>query len=150
MNEPTEIIVHCSATKPDWMEGASDAEKFNEIRRWHLARGFNDIGYHWIIFRSGRWVAGRDESVYGAHVKGHNVNTIGICLLGGFGSEADDYFQEHFTVGQKAALVTLIQDIRTRHNIKKISGHNQYANKACPGFRVNEMFDSPLLGEKGV
>lgn len=65
-----EIIVHCAATRPNWMAGRPIAEKVAEIRRWHLANGWKDIGYHWIIDRPGTVLAGRPETVIGAHTVG--------------------------------------------------------------------------------
>jgi N-acetylmuramoyl-L-alanine amidase len=81
MREINKIIVHCSATR--------EGENFEvaEIRKWHLARGFNDIGYHFYIDLYGEIHKGRDISKIGAHCKGHNRNSIGICYCGGV--EAD-------------------------------------------------------------
>ena len=131
-----EIIVHCSATRPEWMEGRPLAEKRAEIKRWHLARGWDDIGYHWLIDRDGKVMAGRPETVPGAHVEGHNAGTIGVCLIGGFGSAETDPFGLHFAVAQDASLRQLIQGIGMRTPIRRVSGHNEYAAKACPGFNV--------------
>ena len=131
-----EIIVHCSATRPDWMEDEPIQSKRAEIRRWHLAKGWADIGYHWLIDRDGKVLAGRAETVIGAHVEGHNAGTIGICLIGGHGSAADDRFDQHYTPAQDVTLRQIISSISTRTQIRTISGHNQYAPKACPGFYV--------------
>ena len=133
-----EIIVHCAATRPEWMEGQPIAEKVAEIRRWHLANGWNDIGYHWIIDRDGKVLAGRPETVVGAHTVGHNSGTIGICLIGGHGSAETDRFSDHFTPQQDMTLRQMIDAISARTAISKISGHNEYAAKACPGFRVSQ------------
>ena len=132
-----EIILHCSATRPEWMGGAPLAAKVAEIRRWHMQdRGWRNIGYHWIIDRDGQRAPGRRETEIGAHVVGHNRGTIGICLIGGFGADADDEFGDHFTKAQERTLRALIADIRSRTQITKVTGHNAYAAKACPGFRV--------------
>ena len=136
MRPINEVIIHCTATRPEWWADRSAEEKVREVRDWHLKRGFNDVGYHWLIDRDGTVVAGRPEEKTGAHVKGHNTGTIGISLFGGHGSSADDQFSEHFTWAQEEALRNLIQQIEQRHNIRKISGHNEYSTKACPGFRV--------------
>lgn len=131
-----EIIVHCSATRPDWMAGRTIAEKVAEIRRWHLANGWNDIGYHWIIDRDGKVLAGRAETVIGAHTVGKNSGTIGICLIGGHGSAETDSFSTHFTHQQDVTLGQMIDAISSRTQIERVSGHNEYAAKACPGFNV--------------
>ena len=137
----TEIILHCADTRPDWMAGRSLAEKVAEIRRWHVEqRGWRDIGYHWVIDRDGAVSPGRRDTEIGAHVEGHNRGTIAICLLGGFGSSANDLFEKHFTDAQAAAVKRLIGEIQGRTAIRKVRGHNDYAAKACPGFRVNAAF----------
>lgn len=142
MRNINEIVVHCTATRPKWWEGRSAEEKAREVRQWHLDRGFNDIGYHWLIDRDGTIVKGRDESKTGAHVKGHNANTIGISLFGGHGSSSDDQFSDNYTPAQETALRQLIAEIEMRYNIQKVSGHNEYSTKACPGFRVSEFLNS--------
>lgn len=133
-----EIIVHCSATRPDWYEGTSLNAKRAEIRRWHMAppNNWKDIGYHWLIDRDGAILAGRAETVIGAHVEGRNQGTIGICLIGGHGSAETDDPRQHFTDRQLTSLRQQIQAISMRTQITTISGHNQYAAKACPGFNV--------------
>jgi len=143
MRKINEIIVHCTATTPNWWEGRSSEEKVREVRDWHLKRGWSDIGYHWLIDRDGTVVQGRPEEKIGAHVKGHNTGTIGISLFGGHGSSADDDFNDHFTWAQEEALRNLIGEIEQRYDIQKVSGHNEYSSKACPGFRVG-----PFLNKK--
>lgn len=133
-----EIVVHCSATPPDWMEKATLQEQRAEIRRWHLANGWSDIGYHWLVGRRGDVLAGRPETVIGAGVLGHNAGVIHVCLIGGFGSAATDRFSEHFTAAQDVSARHLLQAIGMRTQIGLISGHNQYAAKACPGFTVSQ------------
>ena len=133
----TEIILHCSDTRPDWMAGRPIADKVAEIRRWHVEeRGWRDIGYHWVIDRDGAVASGRPETEIGAHVEGHNRGTIGICLLGGYRTKAGDAFEMNFKPAQAAAVKRLICEIRGRAAIRKLSGHNDYATKECPGFRV--------------
>lgn len=133
----TEIIIHCSATKPGWRDGSSAQKKVDEIRQWHLTLGWHDIGYHYLIDRDGEIVEGRPVEKTGAHVKGHNIGTIGICLFGGHGSSANDKFEDNFTEDQEQSLKRLILSLRNRFpSITKISGHNQYASRACPGFYV--------------
>jgi hypothetical protein len=137
MRQIDEIIIHCSATRPDWWKSKSAKQKLNEVRKWHLNRGWSDVGYHYMIDRDGTVVVGRDVERAGAHVLGHNKNSIGICLFGGHGSSASDKFQDNFTPDQEAALVKLIAKLREDFpSIVRISGHNQYSAKACPGFSV--------------
>lgn len=133
----TEIILHCADTRPDWMAGRPIAEKVAEIRRWHVEkRGWRDIGYHWVVDRDGAVAPGRPETAIGAHVEGHNRGTIGICLLGGYGALADDKFERNFTQAQASGVSRLISEIERRASIARLSGHNDYAAKSCPGFQV--------------
>lgn len=138
MRPLNEIIVHCTATPADWWAGKRTSEKVAEVKRWHVKdRGWSDIGYHFLIDRDGTVVKGRPLEKVGAHVQGRNTGTIGISLFGGHGSAATDKFEEHFTPEQNAALLGLITDLRKQYpTIAQISGHNQWAAKACPGFNV--------------
>ena len=77
MRNINEIIVHCAATP----EGKDFTVA--DIRRWHKARGWSDIGYHYVVYRDGSVHKGRPVSKVGAHVRGRNRNTIGICYIGG-------------------------------------------------------------------
>jgi N-acetylmuramoyl-L-alanine amidase len=143
----TEIILHCADTRPEWMAGRPIAEKVAEIRRWHVEqRGWRDIGYHWVIDRDGTAAPGRSETEIGAHVEGHNRGTIGICLLGGFGASADDAFEKNFTSAQATAVKWMIGKIKGRATIRRVSGHNDYAAKACPGFRISYFHKEREIG----
>jgi N-acetylmuramoyl-L-alanine amidase len=151
MRKLTEIIVHCSATRPEWMDNRPTEDKVEEIRRWHVEdRGWSDIGYHYIIDRDGTVKEGRSMERDGAHVRGHNKGTVGICLLGGFGSSENDSPHDHYTPSQLASLRMLIADMEAQHTtISKVSGHNEYAAKACPGFRVQTWLkDTEPKGDK--
>ena len=132
-----EIVVHCTATRPEWMAAGSLVQKFTEIRRWHVKdRGWSDIGYHHVIDRDGATMPGRAETVIGAGVEGHNAGVIHISLIGGAESAATDPFARNFTAAQDATLRRLIAEISARTGITKITGHNDWAAKACPGFDV--------------
>ena len=132
-----EIVVHCSATHADWKPTASVEEKRAIVRRWHQGRNWKREGYHHFIDRDGSECAGRPDSMKGAGVRGRNDHTLHVCLFGGHGSSADDLPGENFTPEQLGALrAYLIKKQKEYPSIVKISGHNQYANKACPGFNV--------------
>lgn len=134
------IIVHCAATRPEWGEGQTAEWKLKQFDQWHRDRGWAGIGYHYVIDLDGSVVAGRPISKVGAHVKGHNAHSIGICLIGGHGSSATDAFIDNFTLKQDTALRALIDDLKTHFpSITKVAGHNDYTTaKACPGFKVGE------------
>ena len=153
MRRINEIIVHCSATRPSWMEGKTIEAKRDEIKRWHVVdNGWADIGYHYVIDRDGQVAPGRPLENAGAHTQGHNANSIGVCLIGGHGSAVNDAFEKNYTSEQDQALRVLLDSLQVRFpGIKKISGHNDYtAAKACPGFKVgrwlaNKPAHKPLM-----
>jgi N-acetylmuramoyl-L-alanine amidase len=147
----SEIIIHCTAARPEWFQGRPLSDKIENIRQFHKtpgvlsAAGASDIGYHLLIDRDGTIGFGRPLDQTGAHTRNRNTGTIGIALLGGFGSNENHKFEQHFTKEQDEALVWLIKELQKQTGPVILSGHNQYAAKACPGFRV------PLwLAERGL
>ena len=138
MRKINEIIIHCTATNPNWYADRSVDDVVKEIRRWHVEeRGWRNVGCHAIIHRDGSVGYGRPVEQSGAHVAGRNKHTIGVSLVGGRGGCADDAFLDNFTPEQETALRDLIKDYSAKFpSIKEISGHNSYARKACPCFAV--------------
>lgn len=123
------IIIHCSATR----EGQDIS--VDTIRDWHLKRGWSDIGYHYVIDLNGVLHAGRPLEITGAHCKGHNTGSIGICYIGGV--EADGKTpKDTRTKEQKAALDNLLFTLTDIFANVTIHGHNEFASKACPSFDV--------------
>ena len=139
-----EIVVHCTATNPKWYKDKSAEDVVTEIRRWHTEeRGWSDIGYHAVVHRDGSIAHGRSDKRKGAHVAGRNSTTLGVSLVGGRGGVANGKFDDNFTPEQDASLRKLIDDYKEKYPaIKKVSGHNDYASKACPGFNVGEWLDA--------
>ncbi len=123
------IVVHCAATKPDMDVGAA------EIREWHRARGFSDIGYHFVIRRGGRVEPGRQHHLTGAHAKGHNASSVAICLVGGI--DGDGKPDANFTDAQWVSLRKQVEDLLDIYPDAGIVGHNDLTGaKACPCFDV--------------
>lgn len=138
MRKLDEIIIHCSATP----EGRDD--KFEDVEAWHLAKGWKPgSGYHFVIELDGTVRKGRPLSQPGAHVKGRNKTTIGICYIGGMTADMTAA-KDTRTPAQRTALRLLLLDLGTKYGITKISGHNQYANKACPSFNAGEEYKDLL------
>jgi hypothetical protein len=124
------------------MGNATLDEKVAEIKRWHVEeRGWRDIGYHRVIDRDGRIAVGRSLWEIGAHVVEKNRGTVGVCLLGGHGSSANDGFEDHFTPAQRASLESYLRELSELTELKRLSGHNEYSAKACPGFNVRSEFN---------
>lgn len=140
MRRINEIIVHCSATRPTMDIGTA------EIRGWHVNdNGWSDIGYHYVIRRNGEIEDGRPLDRRGAHCYGRNANSVGICLIGGHGSCEHDEPEDHYTPAQMAALHGLCIDLVNEYPVTLISGHNEYAAKACPGFQVQPWAEEMAL-----
>jgi len=130
-----EIIVHAAATDPKWMSGSTAEAKRDEIDRWHKNNGWSGIGYHAIIDRDGSVALGRSEDKIGAHVKGRNRHSLGVCLIGGKGGKRSQKFSDNFTEAQDKTLRKMIADWEKKYpTITKVSGHNEYSPKDCPCF----------------
>jgi N-acetylmuramoyl-L-alanine amidase len=122
-----EIIVHCAATR----EGRDFTVE--DITRWHKARGFATIGYHYVIYRDGSIHEGRPLEQIGAHCVGHNKHSIGICYIGGCASDGKTP-KDTRTPEQKEALLALLRHLKARFPNATIHGHRDFAAKACPSF----------------
>lgn len=128
-----EIIVHCSATP----EGKDFT--VSDIKRWHLQRGFSDIGYHWVVYRDGTIVSGRPESISGAHCTGHNSISIGVCYIGGCASDGKTP-KDTRTPAQKESLIKVLKTLKNKYPKASIHGHREFANKACPSFDAKKEY----------
>ena len=124
------LIIHCSATR----EGQHI--DVDTIRDWHVnGRGWSDIGYHYVIYLDGSIHPGRPLERSGAHTKGHNSTSIGICYIGGVEKDGKTP-KDTRTLEQKAALDNLLFELTDQFHGATIHGHNEFANKACPSFDV--------------
>lgn len=126
------IIVHCSATP----EGRNVAVA--DIDRWHRERGFDGIGYHYVVYIDGSVHEGRPLNKVGAHCKGHNAHSIGICYIGGV--DLNGKPKDTRTVAQKDALVNLLMRLKRRFPKAVIRGHRDFAAKACPSFDATKEY----------
>lgn len=128
----SEIIIHCSATEHD------KDFKNEDIKKWHLAKGYADIGYHYVVYLNGTIHNGRNVNLIGAHCVNHNSRSIGICYIGGLlnGKPYDTR-----TDKQKESLTALIRTLKRMYPEAKVYGHNEFANKSCPCFNVAEYND---------
>ncbi len=118
------VVIHHSAS--------SDVSAA-EIHRWHLAKGWSGIAYHYLIRKSGQIELGRPADTIGAHTQGYNQDSIGICLTGNF-------MQETPAAEQITALRQLIYDIEKQYGNIEINRHRDLAPTSCPGdlFRWEE------------
>jgi len=130
-----EFIIHCSATQ----EGRDYTVE--DIRRWHIARKFKDIGYHFVIYRDGSIHTGRPLAQVGAHCLKHNAYSIGICYIGGVARDCKTP-KDTRTEAQKKALVQLLKDLHKRFPQATVHGHREFVAKACPCFDVQKEYKS--------
>jgi N-acetylmuramoyl-L-alanine amidase len=123
------LVLHCSATRAIQDIGA------REITQWHLAQGWNTIGYHFVIRRNGRIEKGRPDDEIGAHVQGHNHDSIGICLVGGLNNRTFRP-ENNFTPQQWDSLKKLLTGLLRKYPKAKVLGHRDFpgVQKACPCF----------------
>jgi len=137
------LVVHCSATTPkmDWGRA--------EIEKTHRQRGFLTIGYHYVIKRDGTVEKGRPDDTIGAHVEGYNARSLGICMIGGIGTDGKTP-EDNFTAAQYRALVHTLKSLRHAYPAAFIRGHRDLSPdlngdrritpnewlKACPCFDV--------------
>ena len=135
----TVIVVHCSATRANQDIG------FDDIKRWHmLERAFMDIGYHWVIERDGTLKQGRGLDNWGAHCRGVNHESVGICLVGGL--DAENQPEDNFTVAQKRMLKMLVAGLHGLYAEAKVKGHASLRpTKDCPCFDVAQWLDDEGL-----
>jgi len=119
------IIVHCSDS-PDNRVTVDAAE----IDRWHRERGFAKIGYHYVIKRDGTLETGRREAEIGAHVAGHNADSIGICMVG----------RTEFDLAQLATLSKLLSFLVLKYKLtaSDVYGHRDFdKGKTCPNIETS-------------
>jgi len=138
------IVIHCSAS-PNGRSVSVDT-----IRQWHKARGFIDIGYHWVIDIDGTVDEGRGEDRIGAHAEGYNARSIGICLVGGVGGP-DKHNPGQYSQTQWDSLKVLLAEIQGRYPGSTVVGHRDLSPdmnhnghiesvewiKLCPSFEVS-------------
>ena len=136
MRQINKIIVHCSATR----EGQNIS--VDTIRSWHVdGRGWSDIGYHFYIDLHGDIYKGRDIAKIGAHTKGQNRNSIGICYCGGV--EVDGKTpKDTRTEEQEDSLLAVLKTLKAMYPEAVIHSHSDFANKACPSFDATNEYEN--------
>lgn len=123
------IVIHCSDT--------NENDTAEDIHKLHLSFGWEGIGYHKIIRKNGGLENGRPEFWKGAHVYGHNHESLGICLIGnGF-----------FNKKQFNTLKELLVSWKRKYPQAKILGHRDFVNtnKTCPNFDVSSWLKDNLI-----
>lgn len=130
----TTVFLHCSASD----NPAHD--NLETMEAWHRARGFNEIGYHLFITKRGETLVGRSLERIPAAQKGHNTNSIAICLHG--------LRIDLFTKEQRAELIRVCKDIDKAYGGGlRFRGHREVANKTCPVFKYKEWLNLDSSGK---
>lgn len=138
-----EVCLHTAATPGSWQEGKTGEEILHAFWDWHVRdNGWRKIGYQRIIMPDGTILhdnGKRLRSLYevGAGVRGHNRGVIHICMVPVRTHDGITVFEDYFTDAQRVALKGYIRDLAALTDLKKVSGHNEYDNKECPGFLVH-------------
>lgn len=129
MRRIVKVFIHCSASDNP------DHDDVEVIKRWHIERGFSDVGYHYFIKKSGKIQDGRPLEKIPAAQKGHNRNSIAICLSG----------LDHFTEKQFRSLKELCEKLDDRYQVT-FHGHCEVSNKTCPNFAYKAVLNLDLDG----
>lgn len=131
----TDLVIHYTATPAGKDFGAAD------IDRWHRERGFKEVGYHYVIRLDGTVETGRDLSApgkfeMGAHSRGENDSSIGICYVGGVTEAEPNTGRDTRTPAQTQAMAALIEKLMERFPNARVRGHKDMPGAAtqCPGF----------------
>ena len=132
MRELKRIILHCTATR------IGEELDVSQIDNWHRDRGFSEIGYHYVIYADGTIATGRDIRKKGAHVKGHNHDSVGVAYVGGLDNNLVP--QDTMTMQQELTFLHLVNSLRVVFGDLSVHGHNEFSNKACPSFEVQDKY----------
>ena len=136
MRKINQIVVHCSATR--------EGQHFDvhDIRKWHLQRGWSDVGYHAIVLLDGTIQPGRPEELSGAHAAGHNAHSLGIVYIGGLELDGQTP-KDSRTPAQKLAMRAQILEWMHEYGVtvENVVGHRELPGvaKACPCFEVETL-----------
>jgi len=150
------IVIHCSATPNGRWTSTLD------VNHWHAQRGFKraeaavarfnpdlgSIGYHWVLYPNGARATGRAPDEVGAHARGVNSRSLGLCLVG----------TDRYTFPQWGALLDQVRHLCGKYSIplqhadaangyRGVCGHRDLANvnKTCPGFEVADWLENDML-----
>ena len=139
LNEIDTIVLHHSASPQD--------RTIFDVHQWHLNRGWFGCGYHFVIHANGEIYEGRSMDSIGAHARGHNRTSIGICVIGNFE-------ETHPTVPQRIATGRLVAYLinkfaSTKRKNLSVKRHKDIVATLCPGrnFRYYICDDDDVKGE---
>lgn len=124
-----------------WHHAKSKKCTIADIEEWHaIDNGWSGgFGYHLFIAKDGTVYEGRPLNIRGAHCKGYNDVSIGICFEG-------DFENEHMTDIQFNSGVAATKDVQSKYSGTMIKGHDDFNGTLCPGkyFPLDEMREKVL------
>lgn len=133
LNTPKKVFIHhTGGTDANPMADTSH-HTFEQVKSWHLAKGWDDIGYHYFYEKDGTERTGRPETMHGAHARGYNTSSLGLCMAGNFDLTLP-------TRAQEVSLVSRLQKIQKKWGIDSVNflPHRSVANKTCYGQRLGD------------
>lgn len=137
-NNPTKIIVHHTGGTDKYPLADTSHHTAEIMESWHLSKGWDGLGYHFVIHKDGEVWRGRPEHIGGAHTVGHNSTSLGICLSGNFDATLP-------TKEQEASLKKLLLELTAKYKITEIVPHRKYANKTCYGMKLGDTWAADLI-----
>lgn len=139
-----EAILHTAAVPTGWHEGKSGDDVLDAFWDWHVVqRGWRKIGYHRVCLPNGTMLNDKAERLrslweIGAHCRERNRGTIGICMVNVNEHRGITCFEDYFTEAQREAVRKYLGELAEMTDLKWVTGHNDYARKECPGFKVRK------------
>ncbi|WP_102400223.1 N-acetylmuramoyl-L-alanine amidase [Haloimpatiens massiliensis] len=135
-NKPNTIVLHHAESSKCTVE---------DINRWHKGNGWAGIGYHYFVKKDGSIYKGRPDNAIGAHARGHNTNSLGICAEG-------RYMVENMPQAQKNSIIELCKYLKSKYGISRIYGHGELMSTDCPGanFPLQEIKNTVLNGQSST
>jgi N-acetylmuramoyl-L-alanine amidase len=134
------IVLHYTATP----EGRDVDIK--DVRQWHIDRGFDDVGYHFLVKLNGDIQRGRPIDVVGAHCYGYNSTSIGVCFVGGMSKDMSEMLDTR-TPAQKKSLELLLGALLRMYPDAELCGHRDLSSTDCPGIDVKLVY-AHLINDK--
>tara|TARA_B100000676_G_C17483595_1_gene534649 strand:+ start:176 stop:604 length:429 start_codon:yes stop_codon:yes gene_type:complete len=130
------IIIHHSASPV--------STTVEDIDRWHKERGWRGIGYHFVCLEDGTIAPGRHINKRGAHTKGENYDSIGLCVTGNF----QDY---HCPKPRFDKLMAFVGELIEKYDLSwdHVFYHKQFANTLCCGHFLIEQIKQYMKGRRG-
>ena len=129
-----EVMLHCAAVSTGYFLNQTPFQVFSTINKWHHERGWkNGFGYHALVMPDGQWMSGRPREMIGAGCIGKNQGVFHLLMIE---SRRVEIIGEALNWFSRECIESARQIIRSLPGIETVSGHNDYAPKLCPGFKV--------------